>query len=216
MSQSLFLSFLIHLLLALLFIQPHIFLKREKSRAIEVLLLQGGDFSDHSERTQGSNKPSPQKSKNKDTDLHKRRPPSELLTQKEIAIHPENSTQKFTENKMTSGKGNGSGSESLSGAPKASHIVSEYATELIAALNQLKEYPPFSKERRETGQVQLSFKLRKNGEITEIKILQPSPYQRLNDAAVNTVQKLKRFKPVPDEVSKGDWNVILPIEFKVS
>lgn len=199
MNLSLFLSFLLHFLLILLFIQPHFFQKRVESRTIPIFL-QARNLFNHSQTQRVSKLPS----------------------QKPQANHVyrnKNRSAKESVNQKNSGNGNRNEKDTLdkspTGASGVNKVASEYATELISALNQLKEYPSSSKERRETGQVQLSFKLRKNGEITEIKILQSSPYQQLNEAALNTVQKLGKFKPVPDEISKGDWNVILPIEFKV-
>jgi TonB family protein len=107
------------------------------------------------------------------------------------------------------------------GAGTASEVgrgsrAGDFRNQLRAALEEQKEYPAIAKSRGQTGTVKVGFTLRKQGVIDSVHLVELCAYERLNLAALETVKRLGRFKPVPDEVSKGDWTVVVPMEFTLT
>ena len=91
-----------------------------------------------------------------------------------------------------------------------------FAEELRLALDKCKEYPPLAKARKQSGRVGVRFTVMKSGRIVDAQVVSPCSFVKLNEAALQTVTKLGSFKPVPDEVSKTDWKVVVPIEFRLN
>jgi protein TonB len=88
-----------------------------------------------------------------------------------------------------------------------------FLDELRAAIDNGKEYPALARARRQTGTVDVGFTLKKSGEIQGVHVVRPSGFARLDEAGLATVQRLGRFRPVPDELSLGDWSITVPISF---
>ncbi len=103
------------------------------------------------------------------------------------------------------------------GAPSAesSAAKSGYVSGLRAAIEAEKRYPRVAIARREEGTVEVAFTLKKDGLISDIHIARSSPYPTLDREAVDTLARLGKFKPVPDEITSGDWKVVVPLEFKL-
>ncbi|MBC7692214.1 MAG: energy transducer TonB [Methylotenera sp.] len=93
--------------------------------------------------------------------------------------------------------------------------TTSFAAELRAALDHCKEYPALAKARKQSGRVGVGFTVKKNGQIINAHVVSPCVFDKLNEAAIQTVTRLGNFKPVPDSVSMNDWNVVVPIEFKL-
>lgn len=91
-----------------------------------------------------------------------------------------------------------------------------YISELRQALAARRQYPVLAKSRRQSGRVEIGFTIEKSGAIKAIEVLRPSPFELLNTAAAETVRQLGSFRPVPDEISAGDWHVVVPIDFVLS
>jgi protein TonB len=90
-----------------------------------------------------------------------------------------------------------------------------FQSALWAAIENVKEYPPAARSRHQTGRVRVGFTLKKDGGITAIHLSEPSEYDLLNEAALDTLRRLGQFKPIPDEVAAGDLNLIVPINFRM-
>ena len=102
--------------------------------------------------------------------------------------------------------------EKLSGGGNEALSFSE---ELRQAIEREKDYPVLARSRKETGRVEVGFTLMKSGGIINVRVVKACTFSRLNDAALRTVMKLKQFRAVPDSISKTDWNVVVPILFKL-
>ena len=92
----------------------------------------------------------------------------------------------------------------------------DFRLALRTAIEQKKEYPALARARHQQGQVLVGFTLTKEGHIIDIHLVKPTVYEQLNQAALATIQRVGFFKPVPDEISPGDWNVSVPINFKLN
>jgi protein TonB len=92
---------------------------------------------------------------------------------------------------------------------------STFLSELRQAIEAGREYPSLAKARHQTGRVEVGFTLTKAGEITNARILKKCGFETLNEAALDAVCKIHKFKAVPDNVSKTDFDLIIPIEFRL-
>jgi protein TonB len=88
-----------------------------------------------------------------------------------------------------------------------------YAAGLRAAIDALKDYPALSRARHETGRVKVAFTVQKDGLITNVRVNEASSFNRLNEAALSSVRSLGKFRPVPDSVSIGKWDAIVPLDY---
>lgn len=68
---------------------------------------------------------------------------------------------------------------------------------LVALIYKNRIYPFDSIRLNEQGQVTVSFYINEHGEITNISVVVPSKYKKLNSAAIQTLQSLKIKKEFP-------------------
>ena len=94
-------------------------------------------------------------------------------------------------------------------------IENEYLLKLKEIIEKNKVYPSSAKKLNQTGKVYLNFTIAKNGAIENITIIEKSKYRRLNDAAVEIMNKIKQFEPIPDELHKNSWNITVPILYQI-
>lgn len=88
-----------------------------------------------------------------------------------------------------------------------------YKAELRSRIEENKFYPAIARRMGQTGVVIVAFTLLEDGNIINIRIDKPSPYERLNQAGVEAVKKVQRFKPIPDELGLKEMDVKVPVKF---
>jgi TonB family protein len=98
-------------------------------------------------------------------------------------------------------------------AVNAADALSLYKSELRAIIDQNKYYPPLSRRLGQTGVVVVAFTLLKDGHIIDVRIDQPSRYERLNHSALDAVRKVVRFKPIPVEIGENKMDIKVPVKF---
>lgn len=113
----------------------------------------------------------------------------------------------------TAVQGSSQGSEFGSAEKGLTDALSVYKAELRAMIDKNKFYPALSKRLGQTGTVVVAFTLLKDGNIVDVRIEKPSKYDRLNDSALEAVTKVKRFKPLPQEVADGKMDITVPVKF---
>ncbi|EQB39734.1 hypothetical protein M947_05260 [Sulfurimonas hongkongensis] len=84
-----------------------------------------------------------------------------------------------------------------------------YLSELAIWIQQHLEYPRHARRMNQEGVVKISFIITKQGDIESVKISSPCPYTKLNVAAKSLLIKLKRFKPLPQNLDR--WELSVPI-----
>jgi protein TonB len=93
-------------------------------------------------------------------------------------------------------------------------VRSLYRAELRAMIEKNKYYPSMSKRLGQTGTVVVAFTLLEDGNITDVKIDQPSRYENLNVSALDAVKKVERFRPIPKEFGEQKMEIKVPVNFK--
>ncbi|MGE3260694.1 MAG: energy transducer TonB [Bacteriovoracia bacterium] len=91
-----------------------------------------------------------------------------------------------------------------------------YLYELRLLLDSRKQYPSLAKTLRQEGLVEVGFLVRPDGQIAETGIVKPSSHSSLNKAALQLVEAVGKFKPLPAELKKAlGWRVSVPIEYRL-
>lgn len=91
--------------------------------------------------------------------------------------------------------------------------MDRYLYELRVTLETRKTYPTLSRRLREAGEVLVEFKVKKDGTLEAVNVVKESGFARLNDAAVQLVASLGRFRPLPDGTGRAELSVKLPIRY---
>ncbi len=103
--------------------------------------------------------------------------------------------------------------ESVVGQARQQGLKDHYLKKLSTKIKSSLIYPRLSKRLREKGSVSIQFTILKSGKITEIEMTTPSKYDRLNQAAIKTIEEINSFLPIPNELSKDPIRVTQRIEF---
>ena len=90
-----------------------------------------------------------------------------------------------------------------------------YLAALAAKINRRKYYPARSRRRGEEGRVVVHFVIRRNGELSELSIVESSGSQRLDAAALKTLRRVSPFRPIPASLDRDHWRISVPIAFSL-
>jgi len=91
-----------------------------------------------------------------------------------------------------------------------------YLAALAAKINRSKYYPIGSRRRGEEGKVVVRFVVQKNGDLTEITVVESSGSRRLDAAALKTLRRVTPFRPIPAALNRDSWPISVPIAFSLS
>ncbi len=100
-------------------------------------------------------------------------------------------------------------------APAFAQERQHYLAALAANINRKKYYPLGSRRRGEEGTVVVSFVVQRNGELTDLAVVESSGSRRLDAAALKTLQRVTPFRPIPDTLQRDRWPITVPIAFRL-
>ncbi len=89
-----------------------------------------------------------------------------------------------------------------------------YIQAVLDLINRRKTYPRESLDREEEGRVLIGVSIDADGKILEAHIEDPSPFQRLDNAALKTVHDILSFPPLPP-VIEAPLHLHIPILFRL-
>ncbi|MCJ8276316.1 MAG: energy transducer TonB, partial [Bdellovibrionales bacterium] len=89
-----------------------------------------------------------------------------------------------------------------------------YKEELNIYLSQNKRYPRRALKLRQSGVVQLQVLITPSGEFRRVRVVTPSGFETLDQAATKLLNRLARFKPLPNGY-KGTGEFIVPISYEL-
>lgn len=95
-----------------------------------------------------------------------------------------------------------------------SNAMSSYVSEIMTVLRKNRTYPRDAIRREEEGVVSLTLKVESDGNVSEIKVKEPSPFASLNLAALQTVERIGQF-PKPPIQSGTSIQLTIPMRFKI-
>lgn len=90
----------------------------------------------------------------------------------------------------------------------------DYSRALRAALAQRHQYPRRAARFGLTGTAQVTFTIQRDGRFTDIGITASTGSALLDQAALDTVRRLGRFRPLPDGYSAEGWTLSVPLVYR--
>lgn len=94
-------------------------------------------------------------------------------------------------------------------------IKAQYIKEVKSKIEQKKYYPKKAKRLKREGIVEVRFTIAKDGSVKDVELTNPSRYKSLNKGALKTLKSVGKFKPIPDELKLEEWEIIVPIEYRL-
>lgn len=103
---------------------------------------------------------------------------------------------------------------------KSSKIIGEkelqkYFAEIRSFIEKRKYYPKKALKMRQSGDVEICVDIDHNGHFHDIHIKTKSRYETLNIAALNLIQEISKFKPLPKEIGKK-ITLNIPIKYALN
>jgi TonB family protein len=89
-----------------------------------------------------------------------------------------------------------------------------YIQEVARLLNQNKVFPHASVEREEEGRVLIGLTLGRDGAVLDARVEEHSPFDRLNQAALQTVHNVTHFPAIP-ELVPAPLHLHVPLLFQI-
>ena len=105
--------------------------------------------------------------------------------------------------------------ESISKA-QIDSIEDAYLSKVKAKIEKNKVYPKIAKRLNQTGKVVLSFDILKDGKVINIRIIQNSKFEKLDEASIELLTKIGFFEAIPNELNKTVWNIQIPINYQIN
>ncbi len=117
-----------------------------------------------------------------------------------------------TRPKSADGSTAGAAARPATGATSAA-AERAYLAELQRAISRHQQFPEAARQRRKTGVATVAFVVTADGRITQARISKSSGDPDLDQAAVATLNRLGRFKPIPAAIGRTSWPMRVPIRF---
>ena len=90
-----------------------------------------------------------------------------------------------------------------------------YLAALAAEIDRNKYYPLSSRRRGEEGTVLVRFVIQKDGDFSDLSVVESSGSRRLDKAALKTLRRVAPFREIPDSVGRNRWSITVPIAFSL-
>ncbi|MFH0809239.1 MAG: energy transducer TonB [Pseudomonadota bacterium] len=91
----------------------------------------------------------------------------------------------------------------------------DYLDRLNAEIQRHKSYPARALHLGLEGEVKLGFLVGRDGVISGIQIVSSSGCGALDEAAVSTLQRIRRFPPLPASIEAGSLRLELPLAYQL-
>ena len=106
--------------------------------------------------------------------------------------------------------------QSNSNNERNKNLESEYLAKVKNKIEKNKVYPKVAKRLNQTGKVIVSFDILKDGKITNIKIINKSKFEKLDEASIELLTNIGFFEAIPNELNKTVWNIQIPINYQIN
>jgi protein TonB len=94
-------------------------------------------------------------------------------------------------------------------------VKNKYLSNLRSLINQNKYYPLIARKFKHQGTVIMGLTIVKDGSFINTKVIKSSSYHTLDKAALNLLQKIKRFDPLPSFIKTGKLELVIPITYSL-
>ena len=94
-------------------------------------------------------------------------------------------------------------------------ILAFYLEELKRLILAHKFYPRMAKKLKQVGKVSVSFEIINENEIVNLRVHSKCPFDRLNKAAIRTIERIALIPKLPSKLNKTQLKVVVPILFEI-
>ena len=92
-------------------------------------------------------------------------------------------------------------------------LEQQYATALKQAIEARKYYPSRARRQAREGNVIVGFRINRQGGIKDIRIVSSSSVRLLDKAAINAVNSVGKFKPIPEHINREWWKFEISLSY---
>ncbi|MBE0477491.1 energy transducer TonB [Candidatus Aerophobetes bacterium] len=131
--------------------------------------------------------------------------PAKLSSLKENLFSPEQRIIHKPFSALTSPMKNQESSSSLTG----------YLKHIVAIIEQNKRYPSRARKEGMEGRVGIRFVITRAGKVQNFKLLAPSNFPELNEAAKILIDSLSPFPPLPEDVSREKITINMEVVYEL-
>lgn len=96
-----------------------------------------------------------------------------------------------------------------------SMILDEYSAGIKSRILQHKNYPKICQRKKETGSVKVEFTVDQSGGISHAQIIGSSPFDRLNQSALDSVYNASPFSPIPRTLPNQSLTMSVDIVYEM-
>lgn len=93
--------------------------------------------------------------------------------------------------------------------------VDDYFVELQKYISSKQSYPFLGKKLKQEGKVLVELSIEKSGEFKEVKLIESSGSEILDESVIENLKKLRYFKPFPLAIEERVLKPQVPVEFKL-
>ena len=90
-----------------------------------------------------------------------------------------------------------------------------YIGKIQRIIENAKQYPEVSRKAGREGKVKVQFTIFRDGTVDNIKLITQTPYPKLNQEAIDAVNRAAPFSGFPESMTKKSVKVILPFRFEL-
>lgn len=94
-------------------------------------------------------------------------------------------------------------------------IEQAYKSALQAEIARHRSYPHIARRLRQEGTVEIGFVVLADGRLTGIALTDSSGHELLDRAALQAVEDVGRFRPIPAELARERWALSVPLNFRL-
>lgn len=98
---------------------------------------------------------------------------------------------------------------------EARRARARYLAKIREAIEAHKYYPRMAKKMRQVGTVKVRFTLLPDGALEDAAVVVPCRYKRLNKAALQTLERVGRFPPIPEKLGVSKLSICVPIRYSL-
>jgi periplasmic protein TonB len=92
----------------------------------------------------------------------------------------------------------------------------QYSTSIIAKIYKSVRYPSKAVKRNLEGSARANVTLDRGGNVTNVEMLEITEHELLNEAVSSAISKAAPFPPIPDAIADTQFDIIVPITFKLN
>jgi protein TonB len=111
--------------------------------------------------------------------------------------------------------GSESGTSVGEGAFATGSPLQMYVASIIKRIDEVKIYPADAIFRGEQGRVVVAIQVFPDGTIQHFHLTEPCPFESLNNAALETIARLKRLSPLPEN-RRRPLTIRLPLNYEIN